>query len=215
MRESSSLIRSRDRTANRGNTDLVRTIRLVLAEERRLNLKEQHSSTSSEAGRCRRHMTFKFTEDQTYGSRKLRYESPERGRKLLRSPTPPAGRTQQSPRANRLVREDPRDEIIRQLTLRLEKVERESALIPKASKFSTEPDSPFSKGIREGFMPRSFRLPRPLEAYNGVGDPDTFLRKYKLAMQLEDANEVALCKCFKVALVGPASCWYNSLPLAL
>lgn len=31
-------------------------------------------------------------------------------------------------------------------------------------------------------------------------------------MELEDANETTLCKCFEVTLAGPASCWYNLLP---
>lgn len=30
-------------------------------------------------------------------------------------------------------------------------------------------------------------------------------------MELEEENELALCKCFEVALVGPASSWYNCL----
>lgn len=68
-----------------------------------------------------------------------------------------------------------------------------------------ETDSPFSKWVRESPMPRSFKLPRPMEAYNGMRDPDAFLRNYKRAMKLEEANEAALCKCFKVALIGPAS----------
>lgn len=62
-------------------------------------------------------------------------------------------------------------------------------------------------------MPRSFRLWRPLETYNRVGDPDAFLRKHRKAMKLEEANEPTLCKCFKVALTGLPSSWYNSLPL--
>lgn len=61
-------------------------------------------------------------------------------------------------------------------------------------------------------MSRSFKLLRLLESYNGIGGPDAFLRKYKRAMELEDDNEIALCKCFKVTLAGPASSLYNSLP---
>lgn len=55
--------------------------------------------------------------------------------------------------------------------------------------FDTESDSPFSKKIREGLMPRSFRLPRSLESYNGMGDLDAFIRKYRRAMELEDVND--------------------------
>lgn len=31
-------------------------------------------------------------------------------------------------------------------------------------------------------------------------------------MELEEENKPALYKCFKVALTGPATSWYNSLP---
>lgn len=56
-------------------------------------------------------------------------------------------------------------------------------------------------------------MPRPLETYNGIGDLDTFLRKYKRTIELEYSNETSLCKCFEVSLAGLASSWYNSLPL--
>lgn len=41
---------------------------------------------------------------------------------------------------------------------------------------------------------------------------ERFIRKYKRAMDLEEANEAALCKCFEVAFTRPASSWYNSIP---
>lgn len=65
-------------------------------------------------------------------------------------------------------------------------------------------ESPFIKPIRETPMPRSFRLPHPLEAYNGTGDLDAFIRKYKRAMEIKEANEAVLGKFFKAALAVPA-----------
>lgn len=109
-------------------------------------------------------------------------------------------------------KEDPRDEVIRQLTRRLENVERESARARSSPGFSTDSDSPFSRRLRENLMPKTCRLLRPLESYNVIGDLDTFLRKYKRVMELEDANKKTLCKCFEVMLARPASSWFNSLP---
>lgn len=70
--------------------------------------------------------------------------------------------------------EDPRDEIIRQLMLRLEKVEMEIKRGLNASRISTESDSE-ARTHKESLMLRSFRLPRHLERYNDVGDHDTFI----------------------------------------
>lgn len=64
-------------------------------------------------------------------------------------------------------------------------------------------------------MPRTFRLSHPLEPYNRMRDLDAFIRKYNRAMEVKEANEASLCKCFEIALIGPASSWYNSLPQKL
>ncbi len=59
-------------------------------------------------------------------------------------------------------------------------------------------------------MPSDFMVPR-LEAYNGHSDPQAHLTKYKRSMVLHGAEDATLCKCFEVALSGPATALYNSL----
>lgn len=95
-----------------------------------------------------------------------------------------------SPRLEHLDREAPRDTIIRQLTHHLEQVEQEAARIRPALDSYIETKSPFLKWIREAPIPRTFRLARPLDAYNRMVDLDAFIRKYKRAMELEEANKV-------------------------
>lgn len=95
---------------------------------------------------------------------------------------------------------------------RLEHIERDMPKPRLLSDYNSEAGSPFTKRVRDLSMARSFKLPQPLETYNGNRDLDSFIQMYKWAMELKQVNEVALFNCFKVALAGSTSFWYNSLP---
>lgn len=86
---------------------------------------------------------------------------------------------------------------------KLEQVERDYRRTSggRLSKLRYDAD-PFTRSIRESMMTRNFHLSNHLEVYNGIGDPDAFVRKYKGALKLKGTEDVAFCKCFKVALGG-------------
>lgn len=65
---------------------------------------------------------------------------------------------------------------------RLERVERELVRLRTVQDNNLEAERPFTKRIRETQISRSFRLPRPLEAYSETEDPNAFMRKYKRAI---------------------------------
>ncbi len=71
-------------------------------------------------------------------------------------------------------------------------------------------ESPFIQAVVESPMPSDIRVPR-LETYDGRGDPQAHLTKYRHSMVLHGADDATLCKCFEVTLSGPATTWYNSL----
>lgn len=164
LRATSSLMRSEDNTDHDADENLVRTIRLVLAEKRRARHQtDDYSSASITLERER--------QDQ------VPQRSPARGCWIQRSRMPLSHQRQPFTRPEQLSQEDPRDEIIRQLTRRLERVERDTPKPKMLPDINLEAKGLFSKRVQDFLMPRSLKLPQPLKTYNGIGDPNAFIRK--------------------------------------
>lgn len=207
----SSLMKEEDTNEYCPDVTLVWEIHMVLVEERK-RLQDEYSSGSTERPQYSRHrMT------------RLASESPQFWKDVAAS-TPSAVRVPYTTIHHHNVgdKHPPEPSISRSKTLKMRlpnssrdawNGQKENLIRDENSKPVTWTlDSLFFKKTKKAPAPRSFRLPRPLETYNGVGDPDAFLHKYQKAMKLKEANEAALSKCFEVALTGPASSWYNSLP---
>lgn len=69
---------------------------------------------------------------------------------------------------------------------------------------------PFSRELRCFLMPQNF-VPPKIPKYEGKGDPEKHLNKYKTQMSLRGASPALKCRAFHLILSGSAEVWYNRL----
>ncbi|GMN38363.1 hypothetical protein TIFTF001_007585 [Ficus carica] len=71
-------------------------------------------------------------------------------------------------------------------------------------------EPPFTPTIMSTPYPTRFKMPS-MASYDGSSDADEHLENYRAYMQIQSANEAALCKSFCLTLTGAARQWYRRL----
>ena len=71
-------------------------------------------------------------------------------------------------------------------------------------------EPPFTSAIMSAPYPTRFKMPS-MASYDGSSDADEHLENYRAYMQIQSANEAALCKSFCQTLTGAARQWYRRL----
>ncbi|XP_016206117.1 uncharacterized protein LOC107646449 [Arachis ipaensis] len=80
---------------------------------------------------------------------------------------------------------------------------------------NAEPENsvgPFTPDVMNFELPRRFTLLTTLTPYDGLGDPKTYIKKFRSIMIVNGASDKVLCRCFPSYLDGPALDWFCSLP---
>lgn len=72
--------------------------------------------------------------------------------------------------------------------------------------------SPFTSKISNYYLPCTFKIPKDLKNYDGATDPDDHLHLFECIMRNHSLPEPAWCKLFRVALIGDAARWFETLP---
>ncbi|GMN47479.1 hypothetical protein TIFTF001_016657 [Ficus carica] len=71
-------------------------------------------------------------------------------------------------------------------------------------------EPPFTPAIMSEPYPTRFKMPS-MASYDGSSDADEHLENYRAYMQIQSANEAAICKSFCLTLTGAARQWYKRL----